>query len=54
MPYDIKTIAATIKERIREIDVEIAALRAKQTGLEVALSIAQGMSPVVETQRRAK
>lgn len=45
-------VIATIKARIREIDVEITELRAKQAGLETALGIAQGMSPVVEVRRK--
>jgi len=36
------TRLALIKSRIREIDVECARLRAKQQGLELALTIMQG------------
>lgn len=38
-------VARLLKENIRNIDVEIAGLRARQQGLEKALSILKGEGP---------
>ncbi len=42
-----REIIAAIKSRIRDIDVEVAMLRARQQGLEIALTIAEGNAPRV-------
>jgi hypothetical protein len=47
----ISVIERTIKERIREIDWECDKLRAEQRGLEKALAIVLGETPVTEKRK---
>ncbi len=47
----IKRIEATLRARIKDIDIEIAMLRARQQGLERALMMVIGEEPLVEIKK---
>lgn len=47
-------VCATIRERVKDIDRRIEALRNIQTGLEEALNIVEGATPRVEDNYSVK